>query len=434
MERLPNESGELWRAVEAFVAWLQKAGCDSYDPYDIWGTAFGLFSRRLYYRHPVLGLPLIAPILGMEILCPRWRKWFVPKERFATADAQLILAFANLYQLTGNDVHLQKALALARDLLRYSIPGYSGPCWGYPFDWQHHRGLWKKNTPFITATPYCFEACLKLFDLTGDKSFFETAKSIARFVHHDLRDTPTSADAAAGSYSPADNSQVVNASAYRAMVLFEAGNRFGQPACLESARRNLNFILQNQQPDGSWLYALDHEGERFVDHFHTCFVLKNLAKLNRRLGSDAVTAAIRKGFHYYRRALFGPDGLPRSFAVQPRAQIVRLEMYDFAEAITLGAVLRDDIPEAFALAQRLARAVCQQYQLPDGHFVTRVYVGGIKHTLPFLRWPQSQLFHALANLLVATSGQTAPGAAPALNPAQRKEPHGHGHPDAHLAG
>jgi hypothetical protein len=138
------------------------------------------------------------------------------------------------------------------------------------------------------------------------------------------------------------------------------------------------------------------------------------------LGSGDVTGAIRKGFDYYRRALFGPDGLPRSFAVKPRTQIVRLEMYDFAEAITLGAVLRDEIPEAFALAHRLARIVCQQYQLPDGHFVTRVYIGGIRHTLPYLRWPQAQMFHALTNLLVGIAGQTAPGAAAASNPAEKK--------------
>jgi hypothetical protein len=34
--------------------------------------------------------------------------------------------------------------------------------------------------------------------------------------------------------------------------------------------------------------------------------------------------------------------------------------------------------------------------------VTRVYLGGIKHTVPFIRWPQSQLFLALTNLLLAS--------------------------------
>ena len=77
---------------------------------------------------------------------------------------------------------------------------------------------------------------------------------------------------------------------------------------------------------------------------------------------------------------------------------MRFEMYDFAEAITLGTLLRDQIPESYEHAQRLADVLCRDYQLADGHFVTRVYVGGVRHTFPFLRWPQSQLFLALTNL------------------------------------
>ena len=110
---------------------------------------------------------------------------------------------------------------------------------------------------------------------------------------------------------------------------------------------------------------------------------------------------IRRGYDFYREELFGADGLPRSFAIKPRTGIVRLEMYDFAEAITLGTLLRKEIPEAYEHAQNLADVLCREYQLPDGHFVTRVYLGGIRHTFPFLRWPQSQLFLALTNLYLA---------------------------------
>ncbi len=397
----PQRTDEVWAAAASFQRWLEKCGYLSWDPYDIWGTAYGLFSRRLYYRQRFLGLPFVAPLLAMEVIYPRWRKWFVKKERFATADGQLILAFANLYQLTGTEDHLRKAVRLAQDLVRYSVPGYRGHCWGYPFDWQHHDGCCKRNTPFITSTPYCFEANLKLFDLTADESYLGIAKSIAEFVQHDLRDTPTSSDASAGSYYPMDNSLVINASAYRAMVLFEAGNRFGQSAQLEIAWRNLNFILQSQQADGSWLYSMDAHARRFIDHFHTCFVLKNLWKLNKWVRSETVSKTIERGYAYYRKNLFGDDDLPRSFAIKPRTQLARHEMYDFAEAITLGSLLHKDLPVAFATAQRLATVVCQRFQLSDGHFVTRIYNGGLRHKLPFLRWAQAQLFYALTNLLLA---------------------------------
>jgi uncharacterized protein YyaL (SSP411 family) len=399
-EKAQSRNDLVWNSVNAFLLWLEKHTYESYDPYDIWGTKYGLWSRRLYYGNRLAGTPFVAPILLLEILCPQARQLFVTKQRFATADAQLVLAFLNLWRLTQDKTFLDKAAALARELEAYSIPGYSGHCWGYPFDWQHNQGLWKKNTPFITATPYCFEAFLGLHDATGDPFFLNVAASIARFVQNDLRDTPTSADAAAGSYSPIDNSKVINTSAYRAMVLFEAADRFASEEYRRTAQGNLNFILQTQRADGAWLYALDH-GDQFIDHFHTCFVLKNLSKLNRRLGSEAVATAIRKGYAYYRQALYSADGLPRMYAIKPRTQIVRLEMYDFAEAINLGAVLRDEIPKAHDTAQKLAGVLCQQYQLPDGHFATRVYAGGIRHTQGYLRWPQAQLFHALTNLLAA---------------------------------
>ena len=394
--------------IRRFEVLLEKNGYESYDPYDIWGTRYGVFSRRIYYEKGKVGLPLIAPILLLEMIWPGLRGLFVRKERFATADGQLTLAFLNLYQITNDKKFLEKARRLGVDILKYSVPGYSGKCWGYPFDWQNNRGLWKKNTPYITCTPYCFEAFLGLYDATGEQRYLDIARSIATFVYTDLKDTPMGEDAAAASYSPMDETKVVNASAYRAWVLFEADRRFNLPEYKEKAQRNLNLILQSQQPDGSWLYAVATPGEGFIDHFHTCFVLKKLFKINQRLNSPAVAEAIRKGYAYYREKLFRADGLPRAFALEPRTQIVTLEMYNFAEAITLGALLRDFIPDAFTKAQKLATVLCEKYQLADGHFVTRVYRGGFKHTFPFLRWPQAQLFYSLTNLLVASQKGARP--------------------------
>jgi len=257
----------------------------------------------------------------------------------------------------------------------------------------------KKRTPLITATPYCYEVFTRLFDLTGHAYYRDVAASIAAFVSDDLRDTPTASRAAAGSYTPFDGSKVVNASAYRAFVLFDAAKRFHNEAYRAKASKNLQFILDAQRPDGSWLYAIDSPAEAFIDHFHTCFVLKNLFKLNRDLRSDAVALAIRRGYEWYRRSLFDADDNPRSYAIAPRLQIVRIEMYNVAEAVSLGALLAHSIPEAFTIAETLAARFVHRGQLPAGYWMTRLYIGGIRHRLPFLRWPQSQLFLALTNLL-----------------------------------
>lgn len=387
--------------ARGFADWLGRYGFESYDPYDIWGTPYGLLSRRVYYRNRFLGLPLIAPVLLIELLCPRLRSILVRKQRYPTADAQLLLAFLNLHSLSPRDGYIERATGLAEDLLRTSIPGYNGHCWGYPFDWQNNSGLWPRNTPYITATPYCFEGFLALYEATEDTRYRDVAASAATFVYRDLRDTPTSETAAAGSYSPFDSSKVINASAYRAFVLAEAWHHFGIRDYREKALGNLHFVLESQNADGSWIYALDSPNEDFIDHFHTCFVLKNLYKVNTRLQLPEVATAIEAGYAYYRKHLFDGRGDPKPFAVAPRTQVVRTEMYNFAEAITLGCLLRADIPEAFNMAGELASRLRRHYRLRNGHFVTRVYRGGIRHTLPFLRWPQAQLFYAVTNLLKA---------------------------------
>jgi hypothetical protein len=417
-------SDELWAALERFRSWLGHAGGASYDPYDLASTRYGRWARRLYYEKHLLGVLLNAPLILVELLAPSLRSLVVRKDRFATADAQLALAFMNVYEAlqyeiaspasikTDADSCLQQAKELAGGLLSQSIAGYSGYCWGYPFDWQNVNGLMSKHTPHITATPYCYEAFVRLFDLTGESKYLEIARSVARFVDRDLHDTPCGPGATAASYTPNDHSKVVNASAYRALVLFDAARRFDDAEHYAKAWQNMRFILQAQQPDGSWLYAIDNPPEAFIDHFHTCFVLKSLYKINRHLQDEEIRKAVHKGYGYYRQALFDSRTMPRSFALAPRIQIVRLEMYNMAESINLGVLLRDEVPEAFQLAQELAARLVRQYQVPAGYWVTRVYVGGVKHTLPFIRWPQSQLFHAVSSLALALVSDGADASIP----------------------
>jgi hypothetical protein len=392
---------EIAASVSKFSAWLAREGYASYDPYDVWGTNYGLWARKTYYERGIIGLPFIAPIIFIEYLFPSARKALVKKERFATADGQLVLAFLNLFAVSKEKDWLDKAEKLASEMIEYSVPGFSGLCWGYPFNWQHCGGLSPKGRPFITSTPYGFEAFMHLHAATDNPEYLEKAASVAKFVHLDLKDKDMGNGATAGSYSPFDDSDVINASAYRAYVLVEAARRFDKPELEAVALRNIRYILRTQREDGAWLYSIGNPAEAFIDHFHTCFVIKNLVKVNRYLESAEIEKAIVKGYDFYRKQLFYDDGLPKSFSIEPRKQIVRLEMYNMAEAITLGVLLKSRIPAAYDHAKWLGRRLATDYQVANGHFVTRVYRGGLRHTFPFLRWPQAQLFYAQTNLLRA---------------------------------
>jgi len=396
---LKEDLRHIWDMVDAFLIWLNKNGYYSYDQYDYWNTAYGKLAKRLYYKKIYLGAPLVVPIFLLELFFPYSRKLVVDKKRFPIADSHFIMGNVNLFKVTRYNKFLDEAIIISDELLKSAIPGYSGYCWGYPFDWQTNRGLIKKGTPLITTVPYCFEAFLSLYDFTKEEKYLEVAHSISQFVLNDLNESVISDMSSACSYSPIDNGKIVNANAYRAFCLMEAYHRFGADGLKEKAVKNLNFVLDNQYIDGSWLYAVDNPHNAFVDNFHTCFILKNLYKANVYLKSSKVNNAIIKGYNFYRNNLFADKDVPKPYAILRRTQLVQVEMYDYAEGISLGVLLKDEIPGAFELAKKLVRDVYLYYQLPDGHFITRLNLGGLRNTVPYLRWPQSQMFFALTTLL-----------------------------------
>ena len=384
--------------IRKFVQWLDRNGTAGYDPYDLWSTSFGTRARSLYYRFGKLAAPLVAPIIAADSAVPRIARLSFEKKPYATSHAHLILAYLDLHDIAFDDEDwLSRSVELSRELDRMKISGHSGDCWGYPFDWQNRRGLWPKNTPLITVTPYCYEANMRLYGTTGDECFRERALSTVDFALYDLNSTERSSGSIASSYSPLDKSFVINASAYRALVLF-SGAQLNTILDVENLGHSLvEFILDSQNGDGSWPYALEEKGDDFVDHFHTCFVLKNLLKINEISPSSDIWKAVEKGFAYYEKELFDVRGLPKPFA-KGRGKLVKYDLCDFAEAINLGILLRDRIPRAFEKALVIARDVVGRFQLNDGHFVTSVGIAGLKNAVPFIRWPQAQLFHSLASL------------------------------------
>jgi hypothetical protein len=127
-------------------------------------------------------------------------------------------------------------------------------------------------------------------------------------------------------------------------------------------------------------------------------VLKNLTKIFGLTDDKNVLAAIERGYAYYETALFDRDGLPKPFSVGGDRSL-RYSLYDFAEAVNLGILLRSHVPRAFERSIFIAEKIVGRFQLPDGHFVTSEDRFGMRNKTPFIRWPQAQLFHSLASLL-----------------------------------
>jgi hypothetical protein len=239
-------------------------------------------------------------------------------------------------------------------------------------------------------------------------------QSIARHAVEDYPDFVTSAKASSCCYSPGaqNSSGVINASAYRAFLLTAAAIDLSCPKFREIADRNLNFVLESQNANGSWYYSTDNQRD-FVDHFHTCFVLKALAKIERLTGNPDCKSAIDRGVSYYTKNLFDSEGLPKPFSKPPRLTVYRHELYDYAECINLATLLRGRFPELDRILGIVSEDVLTRWQKSDGSFRARRLLVGWDN-VPMHRWAQSQLFRSLCFLLRETKGMGPQEATPGM--------------------
>lgn len=411
----------LGEALERFTAWVNRFGETSYDHQSYFAGPIGGWAKALYYSHPKLGTLAVGPMIASEALFPAARQLFWKQQRFPIADAHYAMGFAFLAQSTGEVSQYSRAAHFLGVLEQTRCPGYRHAGWGYPFDWVTRTGVMKAQTPLITSTPYVYEAFAAVHKLDGDGRWLRVMESAAEHAFTEIHDRVLADDEATAGYNPQDaECHVINASAYRAFLLFSAAEQFGREDYAQAARRNLNYVLRAQRPDGSWWYATDGVRD-FVDHFHTCFVLKALAKIEALTDDAGCRQAIDAGVAYYVRHLFDENGLPRPFAVAPRLTIYKHELYDYAECINIATLLRGRFP---ALDERLAITLTDlfaRWRKPDGSFRSRRLIFGWDN-VPMHRWAQAQLFRSLAFLSATQQsrlGGTLPRAEPTLCPANR---------------
>jgi hypothetical protein len=377
-----------------FTQWLARHGELSRDHQTFFAGSLGRAAKRLYYNNQLLGTAAVAPMIFLEAFVPSARRFFHHPTRFPIADAHYAMGFAFLYQATRDASQLDNAVHFLKELKESRCHQFKDYCWGYPFDWVTRNGVLKKETPLITTTPYVYEAFLQVFKLDPQDEWKLILESIARHAAVDIKDFKTSEKASSCSYTPYDKGGVINAAAYRAFLLTSASLLLSNNSYSKIAERNLNFVLENQNPDGSWFYAADGVRD-FVDHYHTCFVMKALAKIHTLTGDAATLDALGKGVGYYLSNLFDPNGLPKPFSRAPRLTVYKRELYDCAECINLCLLLRDRFPMLRATLQRTVTHVLQAWVKHDGSFRSRkLYLGW--DNVPMHRWGQSQIFRSLA--------------------------------------
>lgn len=405
---VPLDRPSLESAIRRSFGNIEANGVDTYDPFDVYGmpsiqklmdskgTVASLQQRALY-----LGTRF-APILLRRILR-------TPKHAAAGGVAALAMA----YTAAGGEQNLEKAKTHLQWLQHTATRKDSYIGWGFPYAWKNEGALLPPGTPIGHTTMTCGNAFLRYYEATGEEWAIETVLAACEFFDRGLNKSRRASGSIALSYTPVDQSQIINVSADAASLLSRAGTRTGKTGLRALAAKLIEFVLETQNNDGSWYYyAFDSIGRKtMIDNRHTGMVLSAFVEALPNLDAslqEKIASSLDRGVSYFLEHLITHDGLPKFF----HDRTYPVEIYNFAQSI----ITLLDIQHASGLnpstlgrskeqLHKLARNAIDLMQRPDGGFLY-IRQPFWKAELRSLRWADALMTFALVRYF---NEQIAPG-------------------------
>jgi len=367
----------------------------TYDPYDIWKTDIGIKVKNLYNTRRLLGaMPALALTLYDQLLNNRFRFKY-KKQEYPIVRALAAQILLNEYQ-RSNDKEILSAIKNHLEWLEENMSqGYSGACWGLGFRWSAFKNvIYDANTPYTTHTPYALEAFHRYTQLTSDPEHIGLIKSCFRYYEKDVFVMFEDEDMLAVSYGPFKDKIVNNATSYTLYAYSIFLDYFPEQRnyILNKILKLYNFILENQQTDGSWFYS-PVDKNSFIDCFHSCIIIKNLLKTNIKVNLEGVEEVVGKGYRYINEQFLNNKyGLYKRFTRNNKLSLTKFDLYDNAEVLNLANLMGDT-----NRVKNLETAI-NYYFIEGKNIYSVIDYLGIKRNKNTLRWAVMPYLYALSGL------------------------------------
>jgi len=376
----------IWGRLEARAF----AGADPYDALNATRVPSLLLRNRVARRaltQAVKHSPLpLQPVLG------------VPEQADAYTLGHALLAAARFATVDRGPQWPAACRELHARLRETATQGDGWVAWGYHFPVHTRFFSYEPSTPNLIVTAFVAKglaAATRAGLLGGHGELLDGRDELAGAAGFILAALPRTTDATGlcFGYVPGEPAVVHNANLLGALVLCEAAELCGEEAWVDEALACARFTAARQAADGSWPYSEEPYG-RWIDGFHTGFVLEGLARVVRATGDEALRRSLERGLAFYVAQLFGPRGEPKYYPHRARP----LDALSAAQGVeTLRVALAGPAGQAVPgqlewIAGHLVR--------PDGRVAYQVHRGWTDWR-EFPRWSSAPLMSALAGIAAA---------------------------------
>ncbi|UCG02019.1 MAG: hypothetical protein JSW11_20785 [Candidatus Heimdallarchaeota archaeon] len=376
-------------SINKLDKWIENNGWAGFDPYDIREFSFLIKLERI-----VIARRLIHRI---EILDPLFFRKLLRIKKRVNAKAMGLFAdgFLNLYNTTGQLKYYKKAEEAMTWLENNYSKGYSGKCWGYPFDWQS-RVFIPKKTPSAVVSSIVGNAYWSFYKTTREKNFLSECESICNFFLNDLNIDKFGSDKLCFSYTPVDNFHVNNANLFAAEFLIRIGKETDNAKFIETGLKATNYSLAQQNEDGSICYwGKDQMKKCNIDHFHSGFEIRSLYSIWKLTQEEKIYSAVKNYYNFYLKNLYKNKTIPKH---TPK-KINPINIHSCTEAILCNLVLMETFHEGKNYLYNSLDWTIKNMQHKEGWFIFMIInMKGIKRKvkIPYIRWGQAWMLYALS--------------------------------------
>ena len=281
---------------------------------------------------------------------------------------------------------------LMKTLLSLKVRNYDEACWGYNFPWQSRAFYAPAGMPNVVCTVFAANTYLDWYERSKDERVLEVGVSSARFLMDRINKT-VDGEAFCFSYTPGDQSCVHNVNLLAAELLSRVYSVTGSEEFRDAAVSATKYSIDRQGPDGSWPYG-EADNQRWIDNFHTAFILVSLNRIIKFLHQPGWDEALRAGFRFYVDSFFLADGRPKYY----HNKLFPVDAHSAAAAIVALVELEDWAPGSVTMAEKVMRWMLANMQDPAGFFY---YQRHRFHSvrIPYIRWTQAWMLYAFARYL-----------------------------------
>ena len=393
----------IWESIESLYQWVKHQNYYGWDPYDALNSKL------------ITKLCLGSPYL--EILATQLNKYsivnFRPLLRVekgidVKGMALFAQAYSKMYTLT-NDVKYKHDLLNCMLFLKEKslVSVYGHNCWaGHYYNYRSaNKSRLSPNIPDVITTSNVIKAAVESYTVLKRDDLIEMAKDGYEFFINSLLEKSPDGHFYL-KYTPLSNDKIViNASAEGLHAICKLMSLFNIRDMKETAYNLAEFLIKNQNTDGSWVYSKYNNGKvRIQLDFHQGFIIDSLLEYLPFAASsqrDRVISSIQNGSKFYKEKQFLEDG--RCHFRYP--QKYPTDIHSQAQGIITFSKLTSLNNEFLGISTKIALWTILNMQDSAGHFYYQNY-RFFKNKVPHMRWGQAWMMLALATYLTQAFGDS----------------------------